>query len=378
MPFATRDLDAVLDAATASGAVPGIVAAVTDRLGVLYRAASGVADVATGRPMRPDSVFRIASMTKLVTSLAVLQLRERGLVDLDAPFSKYVPGFRQPPVLRSFDFATNAFDATPAATPITVHQLLTHTSGYGYWFLNPELFALQGSTPSYDHPFLVSEPGTRFQYGISTDILGQLIEPVTGLELERYFEAELLGPLGMRDTNYAGPANRDRLVAVHMQADGVFTAQRNEAQGQGARGGGGLYSTVTDYLALLRMLLNDGSAASRSIVSAATVAELAGDRIAPLRPERQTTAVPSRTADFTFMDGTQTFGYGVLTETRDRPGRRNAGSYGWAGILNTYYWVDPAAGIAAVLFMQMSPFCAPACVAVCDAFEAALYAGLAD
>lgn len=369
----------MLDTATASGAVPGVVAAVTDRSGLLYRAASGVADAATGRPMRPDAVFRIASMTKLVTSLAVLQLRERGLVDLDAPLAKYVADYRQPPVLRSFDFATRAFETQPAERDVTVRQLLTHTSGYGYWFLNPELFALLGSSPEYyNHPFLMSEPGTRFHYGIGTDVLGQLIEPVAGVDLPSFFASELLGPLGMRDTSYDVPANPDRLVPVHTPIDGAFKTQQNEAHGQGARGGGGLYSTATDYLLLLRMLLNEGGASNRQLVSSATVAELASDRIAPLRPERQTSAAPARTADFTFMDGSQTFGFGVLVETRERPGGRRAGSYGWAGILNTYFWVDPRAGIAAVLCMQMAPFCAPGCVALCDAFEAALYRGLND
>jgi CubicO group peptidase (beta-lactamase class C family) len=375
----TKDLDAVLDAATKCGSVPGVVAAVTDRSGVLYRCASGVADVATGAPMRTDAVFRIASMTKLLTSIAVLKLHERSLVDLDAPFARYFPGFRQPPVLRSFDFATRSFAVSPAATAVTVRQLLTHTSGYGYWFLNRELFELMGAEPEYyNPPFLMSEPGTRFHYGIGTDVLGQLVQPVTGLALPAFLAAELFEPLGMRDTGYALPADPGRLAAVHAVANGSLGAQRRETQGEAPRGGGGLYSTANDYLALLRMLLNDGAVGDRRCLAETTVRMLASDQVSPLRVDRQTTAAPARTADFEFMDGSQTFGLGVLIETRARANGRTAGSYGWAGILNTYFWVDPAAGIGAVLCMQMTPFCAPACVALCRDFETALYALLRE
>jgi CubicO group peptidase (beta-lactamase class C family) len=375
----TKDLDAVLDAATASGSVPGVVAAVTDRSGVLYRCASGVADIATGAPMRTDAVFRIASMTKLLTSIAVLQLHERSLVDLDAPFARYFPGFRQPPVLRSFDFATRTFEASSAATAITVRQLLTHTSGYGYWFLHRELFELMGAEPEYyNPPFLMSEPGTGFHYGIGTDVLGQLVAPVAGLDLPAYFAAELLEPLAMRDTGYALPTDPERLAAVHAVVNGSLVAQRRETQGEAPRGGGGLYSTASDYLALLRMLLNGGAVGGQRCLAESTVRMLASDQVSPLRVDRQTTAAPARTADFAFMDGSQAFGLGVLLETRARPSGRGAGSYGWAGILNTYFWVDPVAGIAAVLCMQMTPFCAPACLALCNAFETGLYDLLRD
>jgi CubicO group peptidase (beta-lactamase class C family) len=368
------EIDRVLRAATAVGTVPGVVAAATDRQRVIYRGASGFADTGARRALRPDSVFRIASMTKLVTSIAVLQLRDLGLVDLDTPFARYYREFRQPPVLRSFDSVTREYQASPAGSEITVRQLLTHTSGFGYWFLNPELRALMGSEPEhYNPPFLLYEPGSAFQYGISIDVLGQLVAPMSGLTLPELFARRLFEPLGMIDTGFDVPVEADRLVALHAVADGGFAVTPNERHGEAPRGGGGLYSTAEDYLALLRMLLNDGRVGARALLARDTVRELASNQIGALAAPRQMTAAPERTADFAFMDGTQKFGFGVLLETRERPDGRAAGSYGWAGILNTYFWVDPAAEVAAVICMQMSPFCAPACLDLCASFERALY-----
>jgi CubicO group peptidase (beta-lactamase class C family) len=368
------EIDRVLRAAATAGGVPGVVAAATDRRRVIYRGAFGFADLSTRRALQLDSVFRIASMTKLVTSIAVLQLRDLGLVDLDAPFARFYREFRQPPVLRSFDPMTRQYQTSPAAGEITVRQLLTHTSGFGYWFLNPELRALMGSEPEYyNPPFLLYEPGSRFQYGISTDVLGQLVAPVSGLTLPELFARRLFAPLGMADTGYVVPAEAGRLAALHAAASGGFTVAPNESQGETPRGGGGLYSTAEDYLALLRMLLNDGRVGAKECLARDSVREMASNQIGALAASRQTTAAPERTADFAFMDGTQKFGLGVLLETSDRRDGRAAGSYGWAGIFNTYFWVDPAAEVAAVICMQMSPFCAPACLDLCASFERALY-----
>jgi methyl acetate hydrolase len=375
VPDSTALIDRALRDAALAGRVPGIVAAVTNRHGVVYHGAFGLAHSALRDAMRPDGVFRIASMTKLVTSLAVLMIAERGGVDLEAPFRRYFPEFRQPPVLRSFSSHLREFTAVPAARDITVRELLTHTSGFGYWFLNEEVRALMGTEPEhYDPPFLMHEPGTRFQYGISTDVLGQMIAPVTGLALTDFFEREIFAPLGMLDTSYDVPPDPARLVSLHaLRPAGGFSETPNERRGEPPRGGGGLYSTATDLLALLRMLLNGGMAAGQRMLGTETVAALASNQVGELGVSRQRTAFPPRTADFLFMDGTQKFGFGVLVETRTKPGGRAAGSYGWGGIYNTYFWVDPAAGIAAVVLMQVSPFSAPDCIDVGDRFERAVY-----
>lgn len=364
----------MLRAAVLSGAVPGVVAAATDRRDLVYLGAFGSAAIDQRRALRTDSVFRIASMTKLITAIAVLQLVEQGRVDLDAPFKRFYPEFRQPPVLRAFDSVTRDYDAEPAGRDITVRELLTHTAGYGAWFLNAELHALMGAEPEYyNPPFLMHAPGTRFQYGISSDVLGQLVRPLSGLTLADFFAHRILGPLGMHETAFTLPVDAERLVNVHAQTAAGFVPLPNEIAPEAPRGGSGLYGTAEDYLALLRMLLNGGVANGRQLLSAESVREIVRNQIGALSAVRQTTAAPERTADFAFLDGTQKFGFNVLVETRARPSGRAPGSYGWAGIFNTYFWVDPAAELAGVVCMQMSPFCAPACLGVSEAFEAALY-----
>ena len=286
----------------------------------------------------------------------------------------YFREFRQPPVLESFDRESLRYTTRSAARAITVRDLLTHTAGYGYWFLNPELRALLTGDPEYyDPPFLMHEPGTRFQYGVSTDVLGQLIAPVSGSPLAEFFSRRLFEPLGMRDTGFDVPRDGSRLANVQVRREDGFIELPNEAAGESPRGGGGLYSTADDYLALLRLLLRSGEHDGRRLLAARSVRELASNQIGGLRAERQTTAAPERTCDFLFMDGTQQFGLGVLVETRVRHSGRAAGSYGWAGILNTYFWVDPAADLAAVVLMQQSPFATGVCVDLCDAFELGVY-----
>lgn len=369
-------VDAALERAVETGAVPGAVAAVTDRTGTLHQSACGVVRTGEAAPLRVDHVFRIASMSKLVTSIAVLMLHDEGRVDLDAPFADYVPGYVEPEVLDAFDAATGRYRTRPARSAITVRRLLTHTSGYGYWFLDSRLLAVQGPAPDlFNAPFLVHEPGERFAYGTSTDMLGLLMEPVTGVPLDRFFAERIFAPLGMHDTGFDLPAAADRLVPVHFRAPGGgFGVEPNETAGVAPRGGGGLVCTAHDFLCLLRMLLNDGRYGEGRLLSAESARALTTNQIGGLFAEPQTTAYPERTNDFQFMDGTQKFGLGVLVETEDRTGRRRAGSYSWGGIVNTYFWADAASGIAGVLMAQLKPFCDAACIELLDAFERAVYA----
>lgn len=374
-PLQAQALDRLLRDGVAAGVAPGIVAAITDRAGIVYAGAAGVRASGRRREMRSDTAFRIASMTKPITSLAVLMLVEAGEIDLDRAFADYVRGFRQPEVLESFDAATRKFTTRPAERPITVRQLLTHTSGYGYWFMDAPLLALTNGAPElFNPPFLMHPPDTRFSYSISTDVLGQIIEPVSGLELEEFFRQRLFDPLGMNDTGYALPSDPARLANVHARVGGRFDEQPNEIVGPPARGGGGLYSTAADYLALLRLLLNEGEAGGCRLIGAEQIRAMTRNQIGDLFAEPQTTALPSRTNDFIFLDGTQKFGFGVMVETRAQASGRPAGSYGWAGIYNTYFWVDPDAGFAAVLLMQTSPFSDPLSIAFYRRFESAVYA----
>ena len=374
---ALTQVDDALRGAIDAGLAPGVVAALTDRGGVVYRGAFGLAGTASREPLRTDHVFRIASLTKLVTTIAVLMLAEEGRVALGAPFKRFIPRFRQPPVLRSFDRETLRFDAAPAARDITIHDLLTHTSGYGSWFLNEEIRALTGAVPEfYDPPFLMSEPGTRFQYSISTDVLGQLFAPVTGQGLAEFFASRVFSPLCMRDTSYDLPREPHRLAPLHGATADGFEQRPTERQSAPPRGGAGLYSTAEDFLVVLRLLLNGGVANGQRLLVAETVAALARNQVGSLPVLRQRSALPALSDDFLFMDGTQRFGFGVLIETRARKAGRSAGSYGWGGLYNTYFWVDPAAGLGAVLMMQVSPFSRPECIEICERFERAVFSAL--
>jgi CubicO group peptidase (beta-lactamase class C family) len=348
---------------------------VANRRETLYAGAAGVRTRIAHREMEIDCVFRVASMTKLVTSLAVMMLVEEGRIDLDGAFVDYVPGYRQPEVLESFDPNTRRYTTRPADRAITVRQLLTHTSGYGYWFLHAPLLALTSGTPNLlDAPFLMYPPGQKFAYGSSTDVLGQIIAPVTGHTLEVFFAQHVFEPLGMVDTGFRIPTDRTRLVARHLRGDDGFVEIENETAVTNApTGGTGLYSTAPDYLRLLRLFLNGGALDGRRLLSAVNIAAITRNQIGDLKAEPQQKALPERSNDFIFMDGSQRFGFGVLIETSDRATGRSAGTFSWGGIFNTYFWVDPSADLAAVLLMQTSPFADPQSVALLENFERGVY-----
>ncbi len=368
MPSA--QIDDALNDAVRSALIPGAVASVFGRAGQVYSGAAGIADGPSSRPLQYDDVFRIASMTKLVTSIAILMLVDEGDVELDQPLARYVDGFRQPEVLASFDPRSGAYSTRAASRDATLRELLSHSGGYGYWFLDEALRIASGDPPNLiDPPFLMYEPGERFAYSSSHDVAGLAIEAVTGKSIDAFFRERIFEPLAMVDTGFGLPAP-DRLVSVARRSDETVEWLTNERQGNPPRGGGGLYSTAADYTRLLACLLNDG----RGLLAPETAAELWTTQIGQLMAVPPTTALPSRTNDFIFMDGSQQYGLGVMIETVDRPGRRRAGSFSWAGIFNSYFWVDPASAIGAVMLMQVRPFADPGCVTALEHFEAAVYA----
>jgi methyl acetate hydrolase len=367
-------LDQVLRDAVGTGVAPGIVGAVANRRGTLYLHAAGLRTRTPPADIEGDSVFRIASMTKPVTSLAVLMLVEEGKVDLDAPFAEYVPGYRQPEVLASFERATKRYATAPAENRITVRQLLTHTGGYGYWFMDTPLLALTKGAPNLlDPPFLMYPPGRKFSYSTSTDVLGQIFTPVAGMPIETFLERRIFAPLEMRDTGYSLPRDAARLVSVNARIRGAFTEQPNETRGNAPRGGGGLYSTAADYLRFLRLLLNGGELEGRRLLARELIDAMTHNQIGELYAERQVAALGERSNDFVFMDGTQKFGFGVMIETRDQPTGRATGSYSWGGIYNTFFWVDPSADLAGVVLTQTTPFADAAVQGAYERFERAVY-----
>ena len=375
----TSTLDARIGATLDRLDIPGAVAIAVTKSDTPYRAAFGVADVSTRHPMAPDAIFRVASMTKPVTSVAAMQLIERGRIRLDDLASKYLPEFTALPVFESFDPATGAYTLRPARQPVTVRHLLTHTSGLGYGFTSPivrDFKPREGER--YSVGPLLFEPGERWHYGTSTDWVGRLIERVSGQKLDAYFADHILRPLGMKDTFFNVPADKQaRLVTVHRrQPDGTFTVQAVPQAGPVTEfnGGGGLFSTADDYARFLRMLLNGGELEGNRVLSRESVAAMQRDQLAGKGVAALRTAMADRSADFTFVNhGRDGFGLGFLITAVSVPGKRSTGSLSWGGINNTLFWLDPRQGVAGILMMQFLPFVDPAALELLDAFERGVY-----
>jgi len=375
-------IDAALRGGVERKDVPGVVALLTDRKRVLYQGAFGVADVATGRAVSADALFRIASMTKPITSVAAMQLVEQGRFGLDDPVEKYLPEFANLKVFESFDAASGVYRLRPAARPPTVRHILTHTSGLGYPFTSAILRDFKPQAGE-SYPFggpLLFDPGERWHYGTSTDVVGKLVEKVSGQKLEDYFRAHIFAPLQMSDTSYNVPQEKgSRLVAAQQRAgermDGAIVLQTPQPALTIAEpiGGGGLASTASDYGRFMRMLLNGGELDGARVLKAETVTLMGQNHIGAVSVPALRTALP-RSADFSFIsDGRDKWGLGFLIAADQVPGRRSPGSLSWGGINNTYFWIDPGRGIAGVILMQYLPFADAKALALYDAFERAAY-----
>jgi CubicO group peptidase (beta-lactamase class C family) len=362
--------------------VPGMVALLTNRERVLYQGAFGVTDVASKRPLNVDAMFRIASMTKPVTSVALMQLVEQGRLGLDDPAEKYLPELAGLKVLESFDAATGDYKLRPPARPPTVKHFLTHTSGLAYAFTSAiwrDLKPRAGDNFPFGGPLLF-DPGERWHYSTSTDVSGRLVEAVSGQKLEDYFREHIFLPLGMNDTSYNVPeAKGPRLVPQQQRAgermDGAIELQKPQAGLTIASpvGGGGLASTADDYGRFMRMLLNGGALDGARVLKAETVALMGQNHIGAVSVPALKSALP-RSADFTFIaDGRDKWGLGFLITTDPVPGKRSPGSLSWGGINNTFFWIDPARGIGGVIMMQFLPFADAKALAVYDAFERGAY-----
>src|SRR5262245_21533115 len=375
-------IDTSLRAAVERGDVPGVVALVTDRNGVIYQNAFGVTDVASKRQLTTDAMFRIASMTKAVTSTALMQLVEQGRIGLDDPVGKYLPELANPQVIESFDPATGDYRLRPAARPMTVRHVLTHTSGLAYPFTSPiwrDLKPRAGDTFAFGGPLLF-DPGERWHYSTSTDVVGRLVEVVSGQMLEDYFRQHIFTPLKMTDTSYNVPDEKvPRLVAAQQRPgdrmDGAIGLQNPQPGLTIPKpiGGGGLASTASDYGRFVRMFLNNGELDGARVLKAETVALMSQNQMGAVSVPALKTALP-RSADFSFIaDGRDKWGLGFLITVDQVPGKRSPGSLSWGGINNTYFWIDPTRGIAGVILMQYLPFADAKALAVYDAFERGAY-----
>lgn len=375
----------IISEAIENGMAPGVAAIVADADQTLVEFAAGVRDGA-GNPMEMDTVVWMASMTKPITSVAMLQLVERGRVGLDDAVGQFLPYVDSVDVLDGFDEAGKPMLRAPVR-PVTLRHLLTHTSGFAYRSWNgdmarycvevnvPDMF--EGRLAGIMTP-LACDPGERWEYGISTDWVGQLIERLTDQPLDQYIGEQILMPLGMLDTGFVlHPAVRARFGELFSRgADGRFAAIPFEEPpaSEFYGGGGDLYSTAPDYTRFLRMLLRGGELDGVRILRAETVRDLARNHIGHLRPGALKTVDPSFSLDFElFPETSKAWGLATLINSERELTGRSAGSLGWAGVFNTYFWVDFEKGITSVFLAQTLPFGDRGILDLFSRFETSVY-----
>jgi methyl acetate hydrolase len=382
-------IDNVLRRAAEATEMPGVVAMAATDKGILYEGAFGTRDLGKGPEMTLDTIFRLASMTKAVTSVAAMQLVEAGKLQLDQPIGNVLPELAAPQVLEGFDDA-GAPRLRPAKRPITLRHLLTHTAGFGYEVWDPDLvrYVKVSGTPSTStaklaslHLPLVFDPGERWEYGINLDWAGRAVEAVSGKPLAVYFREHIFTPLGMTDTDYAvSGAQQSRLVSVHQRKlDGSLEAISlpDPPWREFWSGGGGLNSTARDYLTFLQMLLHQGQLNGVRLLRPDTVALMGENQIGDINAGILKTANPQRSNDVDFFPGIPCkWGLGYMINTQPGPNGRSAGSVTWAGIYNTYYWLDPQKRVAGVFLTQILPFADTKAVALYGEFERGVYDAL--
>jgi len=386
-PGALSRVDAALRSAVDAGEVPGVVAmAATDR-GLLYEGAFGHRVRGGVEAMTSDTVFRIASMTKAITSIAAMQLVEQGKLALEAPVPDIDPTIGAPRVLEGFD-AAGAPRLRPAKRPITLRHLLTHTAGFAYDMWNPALgrylqsaglpLRSSGRVASIRMPLLF-DPGERWEYGINTDWVGRLVEAASGLPLDVYFRERLFGPLGMVDSGFVTTeAQRARQARLHQrEPDGTLVPQPLEPPATAAEfwsGGGPLYSTGRDYLQLLQMLLHGGQWNGARVLRPETVALMHANHTGDLPAGVMRTARPEMSNDVDLFPGARVrWGLGFMLNLDPGPSGRSAGTVSWGGIYNTYYWLDPGRRVAGVILTQILPFADARVLGLYGRFERAIY-----
>ncbi len=371
-------IGAFLKSAVARGDVPGVVVLVTGPDRVLYHEAFGKMSLGQGIDMQKDSIFNIASMTKAVTSAGVMMLIDEGKLTLDDEVSKYLPAYKSRQVISKVDMAAGTFETKPATRPITIRQLLTHTSGIGYAWSDPGLALIQKKTGAADLDLpLVHEPGEKWTYGASTRVLGHVIEKISGQGIDAFLEARILGPLGMRDTGYAVPAAKhSRVVTRNQKADGKITEIPNPNPIPATvRGDGGLYSTAADYARFVQMILNHGQLGGVRLLKEQTVRQMERNQTGNVKVRLQPTAEPLRSKPYPLGAGEDVWGLGFQLAAPAKPeaNMRRPGSMNWAGINNTFYWIDPQQQIGVIVMMQMLPFYDDAAIGILQGTEKLVY-----
>jgi methyl acetate hydrolase len=382
-------IDTVLRRAVESGEVPGVVAMAATADGPVYQGAFGKRALPAGPEMTADSVFWIASMTKAITSTAAMMLVERGKLALDRPIAEVLPALAAPQVLEGFDAAGKP-RLRPAQRPITLRHLLTHSAGFGYDIWNADLLRYEEMKGI---PGIIScenlaltmpltfDPGERWHYGINIDWVGKAVEAVSGQKLGAFLRENLFEPLGMKDTAFKlTAAHRARLVGMHTrQADGSLQPLPFEIpqEPEFEMGGGGLYGTAGDYIAFQRLFLNGGRADGEAVLQPETVRQMSENHLGALNVGLLRTAIPAYSNDAEFFPGmVKKWGLAFMINTERVRGGRSAGSLAWAGLGNTYFWIDPAKRIAGVILTQIVPFADAKVLDLLGRFENAVYTAL--
>lgn len=386
-----QSLDTVLQRGVQPGGVPGVVAGVTNREGTLYEGAFGVRKIGTDLKMTKDSVVLIASMTKALTSTAALQMVEQGKLDLDSPASKWLPDLGKIQVLEGFDADGKPKLRAPKRA-ITLKHLLTHTAGFSYQFFSENLQKWQAATgaPGFTSSAYASlqmplmfDPGERWEYGVNIDWAGLLVEKASGQKLNDYLLEHVMKPLGMTSTSMKiSPDMRTRLAVIHARLPDGGLAPLDLEIPQDAEvdmGGHALYGTCGDYLKFVRMILNKGQGEKGRVLKAETVEAMSKNQF----PEGM--EVPSIvSADLSLSnhfplppDNPHFWSLAFMINSKPLPTGRKGGSLMWAGLANSYYWIDPTSGIGGVYLSQILPFGDIKSLPLFFEFEATTYQALA-
>jgi methyl acetate hydrolase len=382
-------IDALFSEAVESKKMPGIVAMAATDKGVLYQGAFGRRDLDKDAAMTLDTVVWIASMTKAITATAAMQLVERGKLALDAPASQLAPGLAKAQVLEGFDAAGQPRLRAPKR-PITLRQLLTHTAGFGYEIWRTEIAKYQTATntpgittctnAALTTPLLF-DPGEGWEYGINIDWAGKMVEAASGQRLDAYLQSNVLGPLGMNDTSFKlSPSQRARLASVHQRDDKGALAPIEFALPEDPEfhmGGGGLNGTAPDYLAFAQMILHGGRFNGTQILRPETVDQMAQNHIGALEIGPMKTAMPGLSNDVELFPGmSKKWGLSFLINTAQAPTGRSAGSLAWAGLANTYFWIDRRKQVCGVFLSQLFPFYDHTAIDLLTRFETEVYRAL--
>jgi len=381
-----KSIDTAFSQAVESRAMPGIVAMAATDKGVVYEGAFGKRELGKDAPMTLDTVVWIASMTKAITATAAMQLVERGKLDLEHPAGETVPALASAKVLEGFDAAGKP-SLRPAKRPITLRHLLTHTAGFAYEIWEPSIAQYQQATgtpgittcanAALTTPLLF-DPGDRWDYGISIDWVGKMVEAVSGQTLDRYFQENIFGPLGMNDTAFKiGSAQRTRLAKIHQRDDKGALAPIDLEIPQDPEfhmGGGGLYGTAGDYLTFALMLMQAGSLKGTQVLKPETVALMAQNHIGALEVGVLKTAISPLSNDVELFPGmSKKWGLSFLINSQQAPSGRSAGSLAWAGLANTYFWIDRTKRVAGVFLSQVLPFYDHTAINLFGNFETEVY-----